>query len=259
MSDIRLLVADFINELYAKETLEERFKVYEKYVGLLNFDAAVYTFLPNMTMGEEALSKIFLHTDHFSKDFLDHYATEGLEECDFTIRNIMNGDMSVKDWREYELNQWLLKDEADVIEMAREDYGMNNALSIPLMNKGIGGAGVSVISSESDASFAKLKAENHETLVNCTKLFHDVSFNNIQQLPLDSLSFLNSLSEKEQGLLRHLASGKPFKHIMYSIDVASYGVASNMLSSLRERSGEKMTRDRLMYLVGLMDILSGYQ
>lgn len=198
----------------------------------------------------------FLRTNDYSTDFLDHYATEGLERCDFTIREIINGDMSVKDWREHELYDQLTSEEVGLIQLAREDYGLINSVSIPLMNKSIGGAGVSVTSTEKDISFSKLKKENLEALVNCTKLFHDASFAEIQQLPLESLSFLKNLSEKERGLLRHLASGQPLKNIAYSIDVASYGVASNMLNALRERFGKKITRDQLMYLVGLLDILS---
>ena len=258
MSNIRLIVADYVWELYAQETLEERFKVYEKYVGILKFDTAIYTFVPKLALGDELPPNIFLRTSDYPTDFLDHYVSEGLERYDFTVRNMIDGDMSVKDWRVSELKQQITPEEADLLLLAKEDYGLNNGLSIPLMNKSIGGSAVSVTSLEKDAAFNQLKEENLEALIHCTRLFHDASLTDIQQLPLNSLSFLLDLTEKERGLLRHLASGKPLKNVTYSIDVASYGVASNMLNILRERFGKKVTRDQLMYLVGLLDILSFY-
>jgi len=252
----QLFMNDYITEMYENKSLEEHFQVYEKYVGLLGFDAAIYTFVSNISIGKNTLPSIFLRTANYSSDFLEHYVTEDLDQCDFTVKRIKDHKMSIMDWREYQLTKPITKEESELITLAREEYNFKNSLSIPLMNRDIGGAGVSIISSEKDSTFAKLKAENLETLLHCTQLFHDINFLDIQKLPLSILTFLSELSEKERGILTHLASGEQFKNIEYSIDVASYKVASNILDRLRGKFDTKITRTQLMFLVGILGVLS---
>ena len=251
-----MFMSDYISEMYKKKSLKERFQVYEKYIGFLDFDAAIYTFVANISIGKNTLPSLFLRTADYSTDFLEHYVAEGLDQHDFTTRRIKEHKMSVMDWREYELKKRISTEESKLITLARDDYGFKNSLSIPLMNRDIGGAGVSIVSSEKDNAFAKLKAENLETLIHCTRLFHDINFLSIQKIPLSTLTFLIELSEKERGILSHLAAGEPFKNIEYSIDVASSKVASNILDRLRGKFDSKITKDQLMYFVGLLGVLS---
>ncbi|MDD5393254.1 MAG: hypothetical protein PHE17_09565 [Thiothrix sp.] len=142
-----------------------------------------------------------------------------------------------------------------MIALARADYGIRNALTIPTMTNKDGIAGASIISSEHDAPFALLKQEKLDTLFLITRAFHSCVLAE-QQLSKQFLRpFLASLNQKEIDILRHLARGEPFKRIEYSVDVASYRVAANILDKLRGKFGG-ITRDRLMFLVGLLHLLN---
>ncbi len=98
----KMFMNDYISEMYQKNSLEQRFQVYEKYTGLLDFDAAIYTFVSNISIGKNTLPSLFLRTTNYSTDFLKHYVEAGLDQHDFTARRIKEHKMSVMDWREYE-------------------------------------------------------------------------------------------------------------------------------------------------------------
>lgn len=262
MLNYKQLMGEYIWEMYATNSLTERFKIYEKYITHIGFSSAIYTFVPLIKIGDATLEPLALTTNDFSLSFLQHYMDHNLVRDDFTIRLMNQGHMQTMDWREHELSNTLLNKETQVIETAREEFNIKNAVSIPLMLQGLGGAGVSITSDDSDAQFQSIKEERMQALQYFTQVFHDLNLLNLQKIPLERIKFLNSLSEKEIGILKYLASGKKFSRIAYHIDVASYKVASNMLDNLRKKFedefNERITRDQLMYLIGLLDILSLY-
>ena len=259
MSNIRLLVADYLWELYATKNLAERFQVYDKYIRLLGFDSAIYMFIPKIVVGETTLPVISFQTNEFPKDFLSSRIEDDLLASDCNLRNIFNGSKSVIDWKDCNKRGIAYSDKAKIIKIFREEYGLTNGICIPLMSNIMGDAGVGVSSKEEDRAFSRLKNDSLEALIHCTRAFHDACFHEVQHMPIRTLKHFADLTEKEQGLLRHLASGKPLKNIEYSIDVASYGVAANMLNNIRDRFGKKVTRDQLMYLTGLLDGLSPHE
>lgn len=155
------------------------------------------------------------------------------------------------DWREHELGGLVTCDENRVIQTAREEYGIRNALTIPTLCPESGIGGMSVISAEKDVGFQKLKQENLETLLRCTQLFHDISFHNTKTSAMFVQPFLKTLKPKEIQILRHLALGYSLKQIDRGI---SYRYAANMLDELRARMGG-ITKDKLMYLIGQLHLL----
>lgn len=245
----------FSDDLLSVKTLDERFRVYEHYVHALGFDGATYTYIPNIHLNTRfPTPPVFAFTESYPTEFLKRYGEDRFDEKDFTIRKVMGEHcMDVLDWREYEVQKQVSEVENEVIVVAREDYNIRNALTIPTMTGEIGIAGASLISSEKDASFQQLKQERLLTMLRITQTFHVHVFAK-QQLAKQFLQpFLECLNEKEVDILRHLASGKPFKNIEYSIDVASYKVAANILDRLRVKFGG-ISRDRLMFLVGLLNL-----
>ncbi|TXH68234.1 MAG: hypothetical protein E6Q83_14165 [Thiothrix sp.] len=254
-----VLVGHFVDDLYQVETVSERFLVYEHYIHTLGFDGATYTFFPNALWEfNSSFSPIFLHTQEYPTAFLKHYAEANFHECDFTIRvgnslrlNKATPLPTALDWREHEIAGLISYAENSVIQIAREEYGIRNALTIPTQRPEAGLGGMSVISSEKDSSFRELKQENMETLLRCTQVFHDISFGNSRNFSIFAQPFLQTLKPKEIQILRHLALGYHLKQIGQGI---SYRYAANMLDELRARMGG-ITKDKLMYLIGQLHLL----
>lgn len=247
------VLGHFVDDLYRVGTVPERFHVYEKYITSLGFDGATYTFFPNaLWQLNNSFTPIFLHTQNYPTAFLTHYAQARFHEQDFTIRLGHSAQVPIiMDWREHEVGGLVTNDENIVIQVARNEYGIRNALTIPTLRPESGIGGMSVISAEKDATFQYLKQENLETLLRCTQLFHDISFHNAKTSAVFVQPFLQTLKPKEIQILKHLALGHPLKKIHQGI---SYRYAANMLDELRARMGG-ITKDKLMYLIGQLHLL----
>ena len=253
--NLNTLLGNYINELYAVETLEARFLVYETYIKTLGFDGATYLFAARAQW--EAFTNIpliFLHTTAYPTQFLEHYYAERLDQHDFTVRKVLEGDTCPMDWREHEQQTQLSAKEQRVIQLARVDYGIINSISVPTMLDERGAAGASIISTEKDYTFQILKHERLETLRHCTKLFHDINFADSNLPQKFVLPLLSSLTTKEVTIIRYLASGAPFKNIKDHTGI-SYSYATKVLDKLRHRLGG-ITKDKLLYLIGLLNILN---
>lgn len=247
------LLGHFVDDLYRVETVHERFRVYETYITSLGFDGATYTFFPSVLWQlNNTFPPIFLHTQEYPTSFLNHYAEAKFHEQDFTIRLGHSAQVPIiMDWREHELKGLVTHAENRVIQVAREEYGIRNAFTIPTLRPESGIGGMSVISAEKDSTFQKLKQENFETLLRCTQLFHDISFHNAKTSAMFVQPFLQTLKPKEILILKHLALGYPLKKIDKGI---SYRYATNMLDELRARMGG-ITKDKLMYIIGQLHLL----
>lgn len=250
-----LFLRDYLYELYTCHTFDQRFIVYDKYLKNLGFDGATYSIMPLIQSESVFLhSPVFKNSASFPDNYLDQYTTQKLSRHDFTIKRISKNILNPMDWREHELKNLITRNEVKLIELAREDYGIKNAISIPTMNSEIGMSGASIISLEKDAIFKKLKEENIDKLIFITHRFHESNLQGSQLPPNFVLPFIDHLTANEIGILCHLASGKHFQKIEYSIDIASYKVATNALQNLRKKKFNNITKERLMYLAGILRI-----
>lgn len=247
----------FISELDTAVSLEDRFQLYGKYLTELGFDGATYIFAPRIQYeAMPHLPGIFLYTESYPLSFLEHYNRERLDQQDFTIRKVFSGETAPMDWREHELSGDLSTAEVNLIRLARETYGICNAISIPTMLDERGAAGVSVISSKLDEAFQQLKQEKMLRLVGITRLFHASNFLDSEWSLYFTLPLLKSLSVTEMNILNYKASGKPLKNINDHLDV-KYSYATNVVSTLLTRLGNTNS-DRLMYLFGLLNGLRNH-
>jgi DNA-binding CsgD family transcriptional regulator len=248
------LLGQYLTELYAAPSIDERFKVLSQYIQLIGFKGTTYTFVPAIQIEAlPELPKVFLRSPDFPLDFLVAYSQERLDRNDFTIRKVLTGETHPMDWREHELSGQLLPKEVDLIRLARERYGIINALSIPTMKEAKGAAGVSIISDKDDKDFQQLKQEQMETLLAMVRLFHETNFYD-KHWPRQFIApVFQNLSPHEKSILRYLASGKPMKCIQEETGI-SKSYADNILVLLRRRLGVPTT-SRLMYLFGLLNAL----
>lgn len=247
------LLGQFADELYVVNNLDKRFSVYQKYISDLGFNGATYTFVPALLKElTPTLTPVFICTGEYPVEFIDQYQQQQLNKNDFTIRRVLAQNApDFMDWRSHEKNGLVSEQEADLILLAREDYGINNALTIPMLYRDKGIGSVSIVSPEADANFQKLLDNNLHTVMRCTQLFHNLNLASPEQSMVFMKPLLDSLKPKELLILRHLASGHPLKTIGHGI---SYRYANNMLDDLRTRMGG-ITKDKLLYLIGHLHLL----
>lgn len=257
MSIDSAFLGDFVQALYAAKSFEQRFKVYEQYIQKLGFEGGTYTYIPRIRLEAELCTElVFAHTDGYPSTFLDHYQGDRLDADDFTLRKAqgwkVSDELLTMDWRAYEMQGLVNRNEQRLIMLARDEYNIKNALSMHTMHIG-GLSGSSIISSENDTTFELLKQDKMDTLYHCARLFHDINATSSNVSNRFVLPILASLTPTELFILRYLSSGKALKNINYESNV-SYKYAANKLGDIRKRLGVK-TQDRLMYLVGLLNFL----
>lgn len=255
MDENHKLIGSFCAELYAVETFEAHFKVYEKYVELLGFDGACYTFLPKIQVANIPLVQpVFASTENYPMAFLVDYEKKQFHNHDFTIRKGKeNCSYDPMDWRDHELNGDLSEEEKSLIIFARVKHGIINAFTIPTQVSDVILAGASVISFLADNEFVELKAKNLNTLDVITKTFHEKISSNSNLVQLFSQPLLEKLNETELTALRLLADGVPTKQLINHMDVGEKYAGEIIGRLCKKLNG--INRDQLFFLLGRINLL----
>ena len=253
------ILSDFVSNLYADNSLKNRFNLYDNLVRSLGFDAVCYSFIPRPELKEELKSPpIFEYSKQFPTDFMDRYEKDDFYNKDFTIREIKAGNLIPKDWKTYELTGDLSDEEINVIRVAREEYGINNALSIPTMNNQLGIAGASLISSKSDKGYQQVICNHQQTLVNCTRIFNDVIMQHASSDVAKTfvLTTLPNLTTKQEKVLRTLLNGTLQKNIGLELGMSQSAVENHLLN-LRNLFHVNKTHDlkSLLETLNILDYL----
>ena len=253
MSSRAMLLGDFLTELCAATDFIGRFNIYEKYITLLGFDAASFTYVPSLFVSNNIhISPIFHITDHYPKAFIEQYNSEHWEQYDFTITELNKNNFSIKDWQEAYIKKDLSVAAKKQVLIAKTDYDIKNALTIPLKNFA-GISGTSIISHEKNRSFNKIKKEHLETLCILTKVFSESNFADSTMATYFVAPYLSVLKKKELAVLQYIAAGKSLKNVESELGITKR-YASNLLDLVRERLGG-ISRDQLMCLFGEYQIL----
>lgn len=255
MASKELLFMDFIEDLDEAKNLDELFEALEKLSQLLGFECISYTYVPEAIGGSlERFAPIFKISKNYEQKFIDHYVHESFAEQDFTIKRIKQGDLSPMVWW-HEAGKGAISDqEKKVIEVAREDYGLRNGLSIPTLSRGGSIAGVSVICREKDKPFAKLMQDNIRLLRHASIIFSDRVLARENYYSVFFSPLLERLSDTEKQLLQGLVKGMHLKQLAPELGI-SYKYAGNAMEKLRTKLGH-VTREQLLYMVGTMDVSS---
>ncbi|NRB38063.1 MAG: autoinducer binding domain-containing protein [Pseudomonadales bacterium] len=247
------IIVDFIYGLEQSLTIHGCFDVFSRAVSELGFDSVAYSSIPIKLIQATSLQPQFLSSASFSSGFLKHYAESGLEKDDFTIKRISQGDTRVMNWRMEEKQGQLLPAEVQLIRLAREDYGVNNALSIPTLSDEHHISGVSIISESCDQTFQLLLNEKSHTLQMICQVFHDRVYSRVEYKKFFYLNFIESLSKDEKAVLKFVASGMPLK-LSRDICGISPSYAGNIRSSLFDKLQVKNSAE-LIYLISLHRII----
>ncbi len=259
MQEVRhQIIGDFVSQLYLLNLLDERFDLYQMVVSEMGFDAVCFSFEPHSFIKPKIqYPPIFKISTKFPPDFIKIYSEEKWFKHDFTIREISEGNLQAKDWKQKEHSGELKDKEIALIQLARKQFKINNAITIPTMNNTIGMAGSSILSFGNDDNFTSLKQKNLNTLIVCSRVFSDI----ILQQPSDfSRTFvfpnLPQITPKERIVLRDLVSQKSLQQLGVA-EGMSESTVSNHLSRLCKKFKVRKTSD-LKYLLISLNILGGY-
>lgn len=221
----RLVVADFVWELDDTVTVEQAFEKLSAVVSTLGFDGVAYTLMPRTLGVPFRYAPVFLNSNDFSQGFLEHYQQANLAQSDFTIRRISEGWDSVLDWQKEAQTDLLTSKEQDLVTIAQHDYGITNALTLPVDRDSDLLAGFSVTSSLSRPLFADLVESNQAILVRLCHHFHHLVIRRLENRSMFYSPVLDALNRDERCLIDLVSNGNRLKQSqdLYGISPTSAG------------------------------------
>jgi hypothetical protein len=246
------VLLDFINEIDTAVDLDGHFVALEKAATALGFENVSYTYVPSVLGNSlQQYAPVFKLSRSYNMAFIEHYTQEMFAQHDFTIKRIRAGDLRPMNWWE-EADQKALSDsEKHVIEVARQDYGIRNGLSLPTFSDGASIAGVSVTSPDSDHQFQLLYGERRDTMRKIARIFSD----RILVMPQNRASFLlpmlERMSKTEKLLLQKLSQDKTLNVAASELGIGQR-YASNLVEGLRNKLGN-ISREQLLYIAGMLE------
>lgn len=221
-------------------------------VEALGFNGISYTVVPLSLAAAGEVDPVFLVSPDFGDRFLRHYEQAGLARHDFAIERARAGHVRTLDWQ-HELGKGkLTAEQRALIELARADYGIRNALTLPTRSDRHLIAGASVTCEERDERFETLKRERADTLRHLVRFFHDWVFAAPEFRRCFYEGFLGRLSDDEVKVVKMAINGQLLKNSRELCGL-SPSRAGNLLSGLYRRLDVKNASE-LSYLVGLHQI-----
>ena len=246
------IVFECFSGISSAESPVEGFGHLSRAVEALGFGAISYTVVPLSLAAAGKVDPVFLVSPSFSADFLDHYGQAGLARHDFTIERASAGSVRTLDWQQELRRGELTAEQRGVIDLARADYGIRNAMTLPTRSDRHVIAGASVVCEEWDKPFETLRRERAGTLGHLVRFFHDWAFATPDFRRHFYANFLGQLSDDEVKVIRLAINGQLLKNSreLYGLSPSRAG---NLLSGLYRRLDVKNASE-LSYLVGLHQI-----
>lgn len=204
--------------------------------------------MPRILGIPERIPPIFLCSRDFSADFLKHYQQANLAQYDFSIRRISDGCSTILDWDSEARTGILTPKEVEVIELARYDYGITNAITLPVEQSDDILAGFSLTSCLSRRLFSDLLVANHKILNLLCRHFHQFIFRRPENRSLFYSPVMLKLSYNERCMIDLVTKGRRLKQ---SQDC--YGISPHTAGVILHRLYKKFSvndRGELGYLIG---------
>ncbi|CAA6810270.1 MAG: Unknown protein [uncultured Thiotrichaceae bacterium] len=261
MTDFSKDLGKFASKLCFCTTFKESFAIFDEQIKDLGFKSTLYSYLPKVALDHNHhCTPIFAVSDTFDQHFLQHYLEDGLDQYDYGIRQIIEGNMATIDWASAVKNHSMSEKEKQVFTLASADYRMRNTLTIPCLSGSRGVAGASFITDDNNQHFTLLKKETYDTLYTTTKLFHNHIMSNTFEFSTFVQPLLGPFNQTEKAVLRNLPKGLPVASIANDIG-KSVRYTDNVIRNLRIKFGGVDDEDRpnistarLIYHIGLMSL-----
>lgn len=244
MDYLKNVAADFLFSLDYTNELETAFDAMAGVISVMGFDSIAYTLIP-LSLSND-LPPVFLCSKDFSTDFLTHYEQAGLAQHDFTIRRIAAGCIGPQHWQR-ELDTGLLTPaEREVVLLAEHNYGMSNAITLPVQQTHDVIAGFSITGSVTRRQFDQMLDAHKVLLSRLCYHFHRYVYEQHRQPFYQNV--INDLSTYERYVIDLIARGKRLKQAK---DL--YGLSQSLAGKTLHKLYKKFAvsdQGQLGYLVG---------
>lgn len=230
----------------------EAFSLLSEDVENLGFDAVVYTFYPKTFHKSVDMQPVLQYSTKF-ESFVQHYIENDYANRDFVIRLAFKGDKESIDWWEEINNGNVRDDELEVTLDGRDNFGIQNGITVPVLKGPHAIAGISIITMNPDkAYFQKLKSEKIEDLIQCAKNYHFKVMSSNSGVFHFVENIVEHLDEPKKRVVQHLLRNEPMKTIESWNSGLTAKNAETILRNIKQELGNIST-NQLMYLLGKMD------
>ena len=193
---------------------------------------------------------------HYSDSFapyIAHYLKNDYGNRDFVLRLALQGHREPIDWWEEIEAGNVTKEEEEVTQDSKQNFNIQQGLSIPVLYGTFAIAGISVISMDKDINaFKELKRQSLNDLQILANEYHSHILKSKDDLLFFILPLLENLTETKKRVLKHLMSGQPMKTIPQTYDI-SQRFAEKTLVNIRKDFGNISTNE-LMYILGMVNM-----
>lgn len=260
----KVLLGEYAYSMCMAADYDSAFKALNDLVELLGYDGILYTFIPRFKLNSDSLKHpIYSVSGGYSPEFISHYMEARFDRQDAMIKAISDGQLATMNWWEEVQRGNLSSEEKLVLDTARQDYGISNGITIPVLTGDQGIAGASIISNDKDRLFLINLIENQELLECCVKLF----YKKVMLEPWKSKVFveplLGSFNSNERSVMKSLIVGKSAKIIASDMGIGIKYVEKITRQLRFKFSGENdlgnpnISTAELVYQAGLLSLMDG--
>jgi len=251
-SKIDSVILDFVSRIDHCKDFDQCFHELTFAAEKLGFDGVLYTYLPRLFTDENVdFQPIMRVSENYGADYLQHYQEHNYIAYDHMVAAAQGGENRIADWF-YDAEQIPLTGKPlEVLETARK-FGIRNGLSFPTFLSDQVFAGASFICRKDDAFFKSVCRPNAQLIRVLAEIFHYkvIAEQHYQEVFIGP--FLAQLSATKLKILKLLATGQRPKQIASELgNTIKY--TQNLIGEIRKDFGN-VPRDRLMYLVGVLNI-----
>lgn len=247
------LIIDFSTKLDHAQNFYECFDILTQAAESLGFDGALYMYMPIFFADPKVnFSPIMQISSRYGTNYVKHYHEHQFIEHDHMIQVAVNGENRLINWFEDVEILPLSNRSIEVLETARY-FGIRNGFSFPTFLSEQIFAAASFICRKNDAFFMEICQPNIQLMRALTNIFHAKVILEKHYQKIFITPFVNQLTPTKISILEGLRTGKNIKTIAHELDVSNKYI-QNLMSDIRHDFGD-VSRDRLMYLLGAIDLV----
>ena len=218
----------------------------------LGYDGVLYSFFPRPMYLNSKIQPVLQFSESYGP-FVSHYLENNFGNRDFILRLALEGRNTPIDWWQEIASGDVLPEEAEVTRDARQKFGIQQGISIPVLSGSFAVAGISVFSkSGTDLDFTELNDKSLEALTKLASNYHTRIIMSQEDMRFFIEPLLKRLNDTKKKVLKHLLSNQPMKTIPETEGI-SQKYAEKVILIMRKEFGDISTNE-LLYILGMVHI-----